>query len=120
MANNVITGVDFLTNEICNLFGIKTDSTCEIHRKLWYLFHSIQDRPTLEGKADESLCIQTSVKFERSIKSLEVIAFVSQEILIIINEHINNEKISYTDAYDLVWNKLRDHETIEIRNFIKN
>lgn len=119
MANNVITGVDFLTNEICNLFGIKTDSTCEIHRKLWYMFYSIQNRPTLEGKVDKSLCFQMSKKFKKRLETVEVIAFISQKILIILKEHIGNEKIYYPDAYNLVLDKLREHKTIEIGNFIK-
>ncbi len=118
MANNVITGVDFLTNEICNLFGIKTDSTCEIHRKLWYMFYSIQNRPSIDGLMDKDICNPLNVKFEEKIKLRLIRSILLEQILDFISSYIKLKGISHEVARKMVRNKLYEHKEIQLGEFM--
>ena len=118
MANNVIIGVDFLTNEICNLFGIKTDSTCEIHRKLWYMFYSIQNRPSIDGLMDKDICNPLNVKFEEKIKLRLIRSILLEQILDFISSYIKLKGISHEVARKMVRNKLYEHKEIQLGEFM--
>ncbi|MDQ5949594.1 MAG: hypothetical protein QG669_77 [Patescibacteria group bacterium] len=118
MSTSYITGVDFITTEICELFQINTQNKNREHRDIWCVFNSIQNRPSLEGLADEDLCTRIGMKMENHTKRMLVISILSEKILCILDSHLEQKSMSYDDAHQMVWEKLYEHKKIKIGDFV--
>ncbi|MBP6856632.1 MAG: hypothetical protein KBC42_03680 [Candidatus Pacebacteria bacterium] len=118
MSTSHITGVDFITTEICGLFQINTQNKNSEHREIWCMFNSIQNRPSLEGFVHRDLCTRIGIKMKNHMKSMLVISILSEKILCILDNHLKQKSISYDYAHQMVWRKLYEHKQIQLGEFM--
>lgn len=118
MENKSITGIDFLTNATCSLFGINTHEKHTQYCEIRTMFDSIKKRTSLEGLANEELCKQIEIQFEENLCSKSVIALLSEKILSILENHIKEKSIHHEDAHQMIWEMLYEHRKISVGDFV--
>lgn len=118
MKKTSITGIDFLTNATCRLFGINTHDKNKEHREIWCMFNMIQHKKSLEGFADKDLCNRINVLFEEHMCSKLVISVLSEKILSILENHIKEKSIHHEDAHQMIWEMLYEHQKISAGDFV--
>lgn len=82
------------------------------------MFDSIKKRTSLEGLANEELCKQIEIQFEKNLCSKSVIALLSEKILSILENHIKEKSIHHEDAHQMIWEMLYEHQKISVGDFM--